>query len=170
MKAGNVTSSSWLPLGATVAPSVVTSMPSSRTCKGVALKPEPRILTGPTGWGAAPNVIFAAGLKFAGVPIVEPSIAGGCDREGTSSETSLVLGLKETAVLEKGWKATSAAPISGAPVVAGPVSSEKSDIELTVWLFGSMKETWLNVALGSASTALRVIGLMAMPTIEGEME
>src|SRR5260370_18635974 len=94
------------------------------------------------------------------------TMAGRCDREGSSSETSLVLGVKETAVLEKGWKATSAAPISGAPVVAGPVSSEKSDIELTVWLFGSMKETWLNVALGSSSTALRVIRFMAMPTIQ----
>src|SRR5713226_10163060 len=88
-------------------------------------------------------------------PVV--TMAGRCEREGSSSETSLVLGLKETAVFVKGWKATSAAPSSGAPVLAGPVSSEKSDIALTVWLFGSMKEIWLNVALGSASTALRVI-------------
>src|SRR5258708_25011094 len=61
---------------ATVAPSVATSLPSKRTCKGVALKPEPKIFTGPTAAGAAPNVIFAAGLKFFGGGIVESSIAG----------------------------------------------------------------------------------------------
>jgi hypothetical protein len=33
--------------------------------------------------------------------------------------------------LVKGWKATSAAPSSGRPVVAGPVCSENRDMELT---------------------------------------
>src|SRR5216684_2425025 len=60
----------------TVAPSVATSLPSNRTCRGVVLKPEPKIFTGPTAFGAAPRVIFAAGLKFAGVGTVESSIAG----------------------------------------------------------------------------------------------
>src|SRR5216684_7180312 len=95
-------------------------------------------------------------------------MAGRCEREGSSSETSLVFGLKETAVFVKGWKATWAAPSSPMPVLAGPVSSEKSDIELTIWLFGSMKVIWLKVALGSASTAFRVMGLKAMPISEGE--
>src|SRR5258707_4215491 len=76
-------------------------------------------------------------------------MAGRCKREGSSSETSLVLGLKETTVLEKGWKATSAAPSSGDPVLTGPVSSEKTDIERTDSLWGSMKVIWLEVAFGS---------------------
>src|ERR1700674_3484710 len=96
-------------------------------------------------------------------------MAGRCKRVGSSSETSLVLGLKETAVLEKGWNATSAAPSSGAPVLTGPVSSEKSDIELTDSLWGSMKVIWLKVALGSARTACRVTGVKAIPVIDGEI-
>ncbi len=74
--AGKVTSISWLLTIVTVAPSVATSLPSKRTCRGVALKPEPKIFTGPTAFGATPKVIFAAGLKFAGVVTVESSIAG----------------------------------------------------------------------------------------------
>src|SRR5258708_17505492 len=96
-------------------------------------------------------------------------MAGRCKMEGSSSETSLVLGLKETTVLEKGWKATSVAPSSGEPVLTAPVSSAKSDIELTDSLWGSMKVIWLEVALGSARTAWRATGLMAMPVIDGEI-
>src|SRR5260370_27483780 len=55
---------------------VDTSVPANRICTGVALKPEPKIFTGPTAFGAAPNVIFAAGLRLAGVGTVESSIAG----------------------------------------------------------------------------------------------
>src|SRR5260370_20693157 len=62
-------------------------------------------------------------------PVV--TMAGRSEMDGSISETSLVFGLKETAVLVKGWKATSAAPSSGRPVVAGPVCSENRDMELT---------------------------------------
>src|SRR5467141_863033 len=213
--------------------------PSRRTWEP-ASKPVPRIFTGPTAAGAAPNVIFTAGARFAGVvifvgssmpgvatrsmctglilPSLKPvrvplpeftvkarlltestamapgmdtfvgvveaqfaaqtvarpfwpvvTMAGRCKRVGSSSETSLVLGLKETTVLEKGWKATSAAPSSGGPELTGPVSSAKSDIEPTDSLWGSMKVIWLEVAFGSARTAWRVTGLKAIPVIDGEI-
>src|SRR5258706_13640380 len=96
-------------------------------------------------------------------------MAGRCKMEGSSSETSLVLGLKETTVLEKGWKATSAAPSSGDPVLTGPVSSEKTDIERTDSLWASMKVIWLEVAFGSARTALRATRVQAIPAIESEI-
>src|SRR5258706_1021699 len=92
-------------------------------------------------------------------------MAGRCKMEGSSSETSLVLGLKETTVLEKGWKATSAAPSSGDPVLTGPVSSEKTDIERTDSLWGSMKVIWLEVAFGSARTAWPGNRFKAHPSI-----
>ncbi len=101
-------------------------------------------------------------------PVV--TMAGRSAMDGSISETSLVFGLNEIAVLVKGWKATSAAPSSGRPVLAGPVCSEKSDMELTDWLLGSMNVIWLKVALGSARTAVRVMGLKEIPTSEGEME
>src|SRR5258707_4585426 len=95
-------------------------------------------------------------------------MAGRCKREGSSSETSLVLGLKETTVLEKGWKATSAAPSSGDPVLTGPVSSEKTDIEPTDSLWGSMKVIWLEVAFGSARTAWPGTRFKTIPAIHGQ--
>ena len=96
-------------------------------------------------------------------------MAGRCKRDGSSSETSFVLGLKETAVLEKGWNATVSAPSSGAPVLTWPVDSENSVVELTDWLWGSIKVIWLKVTLGSARMACRVTGLNAIPTMEGEI-
>src|SRR5260370_17747358 len=109
-----------------------------------------RLLTGSTAM--APKMVrLGAGLvevQLTGAPAAVKqaapfcpvvTMAGRCERVGSSSETSLDLGLKATAVLVKGWKATSPKPSSGTPVPAGPVSSENRDMALTDWLLGSMK-------------------------------
>src|SRR5713226_2137187 len=134
-----------------------------------------RLLTGSTAM--APGIVTLVGVveaQFAAETVARPfwpvvTMAGRCKREGSSSDTSLVLGLKETAVLEKGWNATVSAPNSGEPVVTWPVASENTVMELTDSLWGSRKVIWLVVALGAARTACLVTGFMATPTIEGEI-
>src|SRR5258708_9430274 len=78
---GNVTSSSWLPFNATVAPRVVTSIVSRRTFD-VLEKPEPKILTGPTAAEGAPRVILTAAERFAGTEILV-----GSSMEGVSTRS-----------------------------------------------------------------------------------
>jgi len=96
-------------------------------------------------------------------------MAGRCERDGSSSETSLVSGLKETAVIGEGLKGhLRRAQFRNANACRAGFFGKKRHRSNGL-LFGSIKETWLDVALGSARAALRVIGLMAMPTIEGEM-
>src|SRR5258708_908732 len=79
--AGNVTSSSWLPFNATVAPRVVTSIVSRRTFDALE-KPEPKILTGPTAAEGAPRVILTAAERFAGTEILV-----GSSTEGVSTRS-----------------------------------------------------------------------------------
>src|SRR5260370_29357446 len=134
-----------------------------------------RLLTGSTAM--APGIVTLVGVveaQFAAQTVARPfwpvvTIAGRCKREGSSSDTSLVLGLKETAVLEKGWKATVSAPNSGEPVVTWPVAPENRVMEVTDSLWGLRKVIWLEVALASARTACLVTGFMATPTIEDEI-
>src|SRR5437016_13081311 len=95
-------------------------------------------------------------------------IANLCRAVGSSSETWLSAGLKETAVLVNGWNATFVAPNSGEPELTWPVAPANTVIEVTDWLCGSRKAIWPKVVLVSAKTAKRVIGLMAIPAIEGE--
>src|SRR6266403_3584873 len=113
-------------------------------------------------------------VQFAAQTVARPfwpvlTMAARCKRDGSRSETWLSFGLKETAVLEKGWNVTLAAPISGEPVPTWPVAPAKSVIEVTDSLWGSMKLIWLKVTLGSARTACRVTGLNAMPVIDGDI-
>src|SRR6267143_3983646 len=95
-------------------------------------------------------------------------IASRCSAVGSSSESWLSEGLRETAVLVTGWTATFVAPNYGEPELTWPVAPANTVIEVTVWLCGSRKAIWPKVVLVSAKTAKRVIGLMAIPAIEGE--
>src|SRR5207249_10027972 len=113
-------------------------------------------------------------VQFAAQIVARPfwpvlTMAARCKRDGSRRETWLSFGLKETAVLDKGWNATSSAPSSGEPVPTWPVAPTKRVIEATDWLCGSMKLIWLEVTLGSARTACRVTGLNAMPVIDGDI-
>src|SRR6266850_7178625 len=110
---------------------------------------------------------FAAQTEPAAVWLVA-KIASLCSAVGSNSETWLSTGLNETAVLVNGWNATFVAPSSGEPELTCPVAPAKRVIELTVWLCGSTNEIWAKVTFSSAKTAKRVIGLMAIPAIEGE--
>src|SRR6267142_1028331 len=92
-------------------------------------------------------------------------IANLCRAVGSSSETWLSAGLKETAVLVNGWNATFVAPNSGEPELTWPVAPANTVIEVTDWLCGSRKAIWPKVVLVSAKTAKRVIGLMAIPAL-----
>src|SRR6266481_2242050 len=96
------------------------------------------------------------------------TIASRCRAAGSSSETCFSKGLNETAVLVNGWNATFVAPSSGEPELTWPVAPANTVIEVTDWLCGSRKAIWPKVVLVSAKTAKRVIGLMAIPAIEGE--
>src|SRR6267143_130445 len=111
---------------------------------------------------------FAAQTEPAAVWLVA-TIANLCSAVGSSSETWLSTGLNETAVLVNGWKATFVAPSSGEPELTCPVAPAKRVIELRVWLCGSRNEIWAKVTFSSASTAVRVIPLNAMPAVDGEI-
>src|SRR5260370_2891820 len=131
-----------------------------------------RLLTGSTAM--APGIVTLVGVveaQFAAQTVARPfwpvvTIAGRCKREGSSSDTSLALGLEETAVLEKGWNATVSAPNSGEPVVTWPVASENTVMGVGISFWGLRKIICLEVALGSARTACLVPGFLARPTIE----
>src|SRR6267378_8267638 len=82
---------------------------------------------------------FAAQTELAAVQPVE-IIASRCRAVGSSSETWLSNGLKETAVLVNGWNATFVAPNSGEPELTFPTAPANTVMEMTFWLCGSRNE------------------------------
>src|SRR2546428_4392705 len=85
-----------------------------------------RLLTESTAM--APGMVTFVGVAGGGqfakqtaprpfLPVPGVTMAARCKRDGSRRENSLSFGLKENAVLEKGWKATSVAPSSREPVV-----------------------------------------------------
>src|SRR6266850_1739807 len=110
---------------------------------------------------------FAAQTEAAAFWPVE-IIASRCRAVGSSSETWLSKGLKETAVLVNGWNAALVAPNSGEPELTLPTAPANTVMEVTFWLCGSRNEFWAKVTFSSASTAILVIGLNAMPAVDGE--
>src|SRR5712692_2846276 len=178
---GNVTSSSWLPFSVTVAPRVVTSMASRRTFDALE-KPEPKICTGPTEAGDAPNVIFTAGLIFAFIVILAlpASIAGVTTRSmfrvlifpTCPSWKKERLSLPElTASATLLMESTTRAPGKFTVIAAVAWSGVKLTVALPVWPVGmmasrceaegSMRETWLNCGFGLNETAVLVKGWKA---------
>src|SRR6267378_4373655 len=112
---------------------------------------------------------FVGGGVVAAAVWLVATIASLCNAVGSNSETWLSTGLNETAVLVNGWNATFVAPSSGEPELTCPVAPAKRVIELTVWLCGSTNEIWAKVTFSSASTAVRVIRLNAIPAVDGEI-
>jgi len=68
-------------------------------------------------------------------------IANRCSAVGSSSETWLSKGLKETAVLLNGWNATFVAPSSGEPELTCP-TARRTGHRGEDWLCGIENECW----------------------------
>src|SRR2546425_1137262 len=114
--AGNVTSSSWLPFKATVAPSVLTSVMSRRTFD-VPLKPEPKILTGPAAGEGAPRVTLTAAVRLDGTVIFAGSSTAGDTKRSMCSglmfpswKIEMLLLPEFTAIARLSMESTASAP------------------------------------------------------------
>src|SRR6266851_616177 len=185
--AGNVTSSSWLPFNATVAPRVVTSIVSRRTFDALE-KPEPKILTGPTAAEGAPRVILTAAERFAGTEILVGSSMGGVSTRsmfsvlilpGCPSWKTEMLSLPEfTAIATLLMESTARAPGRLTVMAVVEPLGVKLAVASAVWLVetnlircnreGSRREISLRFELKESAVLVKGWKATVLPPISGE--